>query len=94
MTLLLIFLFSFSFPALNEVKVIVKVIDVNDNVPKFTFSGRPIIAALPSSANYGYQILKLHVSLYVSIMVHNISNETSGVVFVKVKGDIDCKRNL
>lgn len=46
---------------LNEVKVIVRVIDVNDNVPKFTVSGRPFIAAVPTSANFGFHIIKLQV---------------------------------
>ncbi|XP_045465404.1 cadherin-89D [Harmonia axyridis] len=44
---------------LNEVKVIVRVTDVNDNPPKFTTMGRPIIAAIPASANYGFHILRL-----------------------------------
>ncbi|KAL3277702.1 hypothetical protein HHI36_013047 [Cryptolaemus montrouzieri] len=44
---------------LNEVKIIVKVTDVNDNSPKFTIMGRPIIAAIPASANYGYHIVRL-----------------------------------
>lgn len=47
---------------LNEVKVIVRVTDVNDNVPKFTITGRPIIAAIPTSANYGYHIIRLQAS--------------------------------
>ena len=44
---------------LNEVKVIVRVTDVNDNVPKFTITGRPIVAAIPTNANYGYHIVRL-----------------------------------
>lgn len=43
----------------NEVKVVVRVTDVNDNPPKFTVSGRPIVAAIPATAHYGYQIVKL-----------------------------------
>lgn len=49
--------------ALNEVKVIVRVIDVNDNLPKFTVNGRPIVAAIPTSTNYGYHIVKLEVKI-------------------------------
>lgn len=48
---------------LNEVRVIVRVTDINDNVPKFTVSGRPIVAAIPTSANYGYEVVTLHVSI-------------------------------
>ncbi|KAJ1529702.1 hypothetical protein ONE63_006456 [Megalurothrips usitatus] len=43
----------------NEVKVVVRVTDVNDNAPRFTVSGRPIVAAIPATAHYGYQIAKL-----------------------------------
>ncbi|XP_022919668.1 cadherin-89D isoform X2 [Onthophagus taurus] len=43
----------------NEVKVVVRVTDLNDNAPRFTITGRPIVAAIPASANYGYQTLKL-----------------------------------
>ncbi|CAH0559443.1 unnamed protein product [Brassicogethes aeneus] len=44
---------------LNEVKVIVRVTDLNDNVPKFTIAGRPIVAAVPTTANYGYHVIRL-----------------------------------
>lgn len=51
-----------TFSGLNEVKIIVRVTDLNDNVPRFTITGRPIVAAVPASANFGYQIIKLQVS--------------------------------
>ncbi|KRT84259.1 Cadherin, partial [Oryctes borbonicus] len=44
---------------LNEVRVVVRVTDLNDNVPRFTITGRPIVAAVPASANFGYQIIRL-----------------------------------
>ncbi|XP_076254284.1 cadherin 89D [Rhynchophorus ferrugineus] len=47
---------------LNEVKVIIRVTDKNDNVPKFTVTGRPLIAAIPTSVAYGYEILKLQAT--------------------------------
>ncbi|KAJ8945983.1 hypothetical protein NQ318_017099 [Aromia moschata] len=47
---------------LNEVKVVVRVTDVNDNEPKFSVTGRPIVAAIPATANYGYQVVRLQVS--------------------------------
>lgn len=45
----------------NEAKVVVRILDVNDNFPKFATNGRPIIAAIPTSANFGHQILRLQV---------------------------------
>ncbi|KAI5749559.1 hypothetical protein M8J76_008291 [Diaphorina citri] len=44
----------------NEVKIIVRVLDANDNGPRFVGNGRPIVAAIPSSATYGFPIAKLH----------------------------------
>lgn len=53
------------FTAVNEVRVVVKVRDVNDNAPRFigTSAGRPIIAAAPSDASYGYSIIQLQVRI-------------------------------
>ncbi|XP_063243263.1 LOW QUALITY PROTEIN: cadherin-89D [Bacillus rossius redtenbacheri] len=48
--------------AANEVKVIVRVKDVNDNSPKFVVNGRPIVAAIPTSASYGYHIVRLQAT--------------------------------
>lgn len=45
----------------NEAKVVVRILDVNDNFPKFATNGRPIIAAIPTTANFGHQILRLQV---------------------------------
>ncbi|KAJ8965387.1 hypothetical protein NQ317_004639 [Molorchus minor] len=47
---------------LTEVKVIIRVTDVNDNEPKFTVTGRPIVAAIPTTANYGYQVVRMQRS--------------------------------
>ncbi|KAK5650009.1 hypothetical protein RI129_001038 [Pyrocoelia pectoralis] len=44
---------------LNEVKVVVRITDVNDNSPNFTLSGKPIVTAIPNNANYGYHVIKL-----------------------------------
>lgn len=52
---------------LNEVKVIVRVTDVNDNAPRFAIMGRPFVAAVPTSANFGYQVIRLHVSIHKSL---------------------------
>lgn len=51
----------FSFIAPNEVKVIVHVTDENDNPPRFKTNGRPIVAAIPNTAPYGYQVTKIQV---------------------------------
>lgn len=40
----------------------VRVKDVNDNSPRFKLQGRPIVAAIPTSANYGYEIVKLQAT--------------------------------
>ncbi|KAL1115659.1 hypothetical protein AAG570_005949, partial [Ranatra chinensis] len=44
----------------NEVKVVLRVKDVNDNSPKFTTNGRPLVAAIPATARYGYPIVRVH----------------------------------
>ncbi|RZF45903.1 hypothetical protein LSTR_LSTR008280 [Laodelphax striatellus] len=46
----------------NEVKVVLKIRDVNDNSPMFSLNGRPLVAAIPTSANYGYPIARLHAT--------------------------------
>lgn len=40
-------------------KIVLRVKDVNDNAPRFKQQGRPIVAAIPTSAPYGYQIATL-----------------------------------
>ncbi|XP_069700620.1 cadherin-89D [Periplaneta americana] len=46
----------------NEVRIIVRVRDVNDNAPRFIINGRPIVAAIPTTATYGYQIVRLQAT--------------------------------
>lgn len=46
-----------------DVKVIVRIKDVNDNAPKFKFSGRPIVTAIPTTAAFGYQVIQLQVRI-------------------------------
>ncbi|CAD6233777.1 GSCOCG00007273001-RA-CDS [Cotesia congregata] len=43
----------------NEAKIVVRVKDINDNAPKFKSKGRPLLAAVPASANYGYEIIRV-----------------------------------
>lgn len=42
----------------NEVRVVVKVLDVNDHIPAFRENG-PIIAVIPDTVKYGYNVLKV-----------------------------------
>ncbi|XP_053686645.1 cadherin-89D-like [Sabethes cyaneus] len=43
----------------NEVEILIKVMDVNDNAPVFKENDGPIIAVVPDRANYGYPVLKV-----------------------------------
>ncbi|KAK1137105.1 hypothetical protein K0M31_001632 [Melipona bicolor] len=43
----------------NEARVVVRVKDVNDNAPRFKSKGRPILAAIPTAAHYGYEVVKV-----------------------------------
>ncbi|XP_058809929.1 cadherin-89D [Phymastichus coffea] len=43
----------------NEAKIIIKVKDANDNAPKFKTDGRPFVAAVSTSAPYGYNVIKV-----------------------------------
>ena len=48
----------------NEARVVVRVKDVNDNAPRFKSKGRPILAAIPTAAHYGYEVVKVEVRLH------------------------------
>lgn len=48
----------------NEARVVVRVKDVNDNAPRFKSKGRPILAAIPTTAHYGYEVVKVEVRLH------------------------------
>lgn len=45
----------------NEVRVVVKVLDVNDHNPVFKENG-PIIAVIPDTVKYGYNVLKVQAT--------------------------------
>ncbi|XP_043486385.1 cadherin-89D [Polistes fuscatus] len=43
----------------NEARVVVRIKDTNDNAPRFKSKGRPILAAIPTTAHYGYEVVKV-----------------------------------
>ncbi|XP_047360551.1 cadherin-89D isoform X2 [Vespa velutina] len=43
----------------NEARVVVRIKDTNDNAPRFKSKGRPILAAIPTTAHYGYEVIKV-----------------------------------
>ena len=45
------------------------VLDKNDNPPQFVVTSRPIIAALPRHAHYGYQIMRIVVGKIIFVTV-------------------------
>lgn len=53
--------------AFDEALVVVNVGDENDNSPVFKNRGKPVVAAVPLEASFGYQVVKLTVS---RIIVH------------------------
>ncbi|XP_044003046.1 cadherin-89D isoform X2 [Aphidius gifuensis] len=44
---------------INEAKIIIRVKDINDNAPRFRTKGRPLLAAIGTSINYGHEIIKI-----------------------------------
>ncbi|KAK0161476.1 hypothetical protein PV327_009943 [Microctonus hyperodae] len=44
---------------INEAKIVVRVKDINDNAPRFKSKGRPFLAAIPASINYGHKIIEV-----------------------------------
>ncbi len=64
------------FSAPNEVKLIVHVLDENDNAPKFRNNGRPFVAAIPNTVPYGFVVARIRVSAshYSKILLEMISN--------------------
>lgn len=48
--------------AFDEALVVIEVGDENDNAPVFEVQGRPIVAAVPLEASFGYQVLRISVS--------------------------------
>lgn len=51
----------------NEARVVVRVKDANDNAPRFKSKGRPILAAIPTTAHYGYEVVKVEVRMHACI---------------------------
>lgn len=40
----------------------VRVIDENDNAPKFIGNGKPIVAVIPNTANFGYPVTRVEAT--------------------------------
>lgn len=37
-------------------QIVIRVLDENDNVPHFVGNGKPIVAVIPNTANFGYPV--------------------------------------
>ena len=47
----------------NEARVVVRIKDVNDNAPRFKTKDKPILAVIPTTAHYGYEVVKVEVCM-------------------------------
>ncbi|XP_052739756.1 cadherin-89D isoform X1 [Bicyclus anynana] len=45
-----------------DVKVVVRIKDVNDNAPRFINGGRPMVTAIPTTAPFGYEVIQLQAT--------------------------------
>lgn len=43
-------------------QIIIKVADDNDHEPRFVGNGKPIIAVMPNSANFGFPVTRVHAT--------------------------------
>lgn len=43
-------------------KIVVRVTDENDNSPKFIGSGKPIVAVIPNTANFGFPVTRVEAT--------------------------------
>ncbi|XP_061400687.1 cadherin-89D, partial [Musca vetustissima] len=46
----------------NECRILIKILDENDNSPKFKTAGQPIIAVVPRTASFGYPITRVEAT--------------------------------
>lgn len=67
--------------AANEARVVVRVKDVNDNAPRFKSKGRPILAAIPTTAHYGYEVVKVEVRMCVCMYASRADADSKRVGF-------------
>lgn len=69
--------------AFDEALVVIEVGDENDNAPVFEVQGRPIVAAVPLEASFGYQVLRISVCLsYISELKINIEMNNYSITAV------------
>jgi len=52
------------FKAHNEARIVLRIIDQNDNSPKFVNESMPVIAAVSSFTGYGTPVATVQVSLF------------------------------
>ncbi|XP_059611787.1 cadherin-89D [Phlebotomus argentipes] len=46
----------------NEIRIVIRVIDENDNAPMFVGNGRPIVAVIPNTANFGFPVTRVQAT--------------------------------
>lgn len=46
----------------NEVRLVIRVLDANDNAPRFAGNGKPIISVIPGSANFGFPVTNVRAT--------------------------------
>lgn len=73
--------------ASNEAKILVRVKDSNDNAPRFKSKGRPLLAAVPTSAPYGYEIIRVEVS--TETIAFTINSTPRAPVLLKIMPEVN-----
>ncbi|XP_041968077.1 cadherin-89D isoform X2 [Aricia agestis] len=76
-----------------DVKIVVRIKDVNDNAPKFINGGRPMVTAIPTTASYGYEVIQLQavdadVGINADIRYQVINTESSRFTVDAVTGRV------
>lgn len=62
--------------AFDEALVVINVGDENDNGPVFDNKGKPVVAAVPLEASFGYQVVKLTVRKTTTTKLRNFRWQT------------------